>query len=439
MELPIFFCDPANMRAEEVARALSPLGDIHRTNDLSALADACQRHMPLAVVLAIPEGRMEGCPDTRLLTFLRRLQGRTAVVLYGSTRQQSSETLCAALTAGAHHVLDADAPSFVAELQGRLRNLIRAARLRFEEQRSQVLLFAERGLVGDSPAMHDVFRCALKASRFSNLPVLIAGEPGTPRRLLAAAIHHLDSRRASAPLFALDCETLGPPLCVGPGTNLPAALRHWRALLRAAHGGTLFLDHIDALPPSVQHILVVALRDHRLPAEGETPASSLDVRLMAGCDYLPEVVPGGYLDPALRAQLELFRVSLPGLRGRPEDIAAQARHILRLSQRGRERAITDIAPDALDALQRLRWEKNTSELERTLRLALATKSRGGILTLEDFPEWVRAARTAELPDPVPHPADALGDELFNTSDLEIDAMEYEARLRAEVLQQRRRT
>jgi two-component system nitrogen regulation response regulator GlnG len=425
------------MRAEEVALALSQFGDIHRTNDFSALADACQRHMPLAVVLAIPEGRMEGCPDSRLLTFLGRLQGRTAVVLYSPTRQQSSESLCAVLTAGAHHVLDADAPSFVAKLQGLLSNLIRAARLRFDQQRSQALLFAERGLVGDSPAMRDVFRRALKASRFSNLPVLIVGEPGTPRRLLAAAIHRLDARRASVPLRVLDCEDLGPPLTVSSGTNLPAALRQWRALLRAAHGGTVFLDHIDALAPSVQHILVAALRDRRLPADGATPAGSLDVRLMAGSEFPPEVVPGGYLDPALRAQLELFRVRLPGLRGRPQDIAAQARHFLRLSQRGRERAITDIAPDALEALQRLRWEQNTSELERTLRLVLATKSRGGILTLEDFPEWVRAARTADLPEPVPHPADAVGDELFNTSDLDIDAMEYEARLRAEVLQQRR--
>ncbi len=334
-------------------------------------------------------------------------------------------------------MLDADSPSFLADLQGLLRNLIRVAQLRFDEQLSRESLFAERGLVGGSPAMHDVFRRALKASRFSNLPVLILGEPGTPRRLLASAIHHFDARRASAPLFALDCEVLTPPLCVGSGTNQAEALRHWRALLRAAHGGTVFLDHIDALAPSVQHILVAALRDRRLPADGETPASSLDVRLMAGAEFPPEVVPGGYLDPELRAQLELFRLSLPGLRGRPQDIAAQARHILRLSQRGREQAITDIAPDALEALQRLRWEKNTSELERTLRLVVATKSRGGILTLDDFPEWVRAARTADLPEPVPHPADVLGNELFTNCDLEIATMEYEARLRAEVLQQRR--
>jgi DNA-binding NtrC family response regulator len=335
-------------------------------------------------------------------------------------------------------VLNADAPTFVADLQGLLRNLIRAAGLRLEEQISQALLFAERGLVGTSPAMHDVFRAALKASRFSNLPVLIVGERGTPRRLLAAAIHHFDSRRSSAPLFALDCETLGPPLAITCGTQTVAALRQWRALLRAAHGGTLFLDHIDALTPSVQRILVAALRDRRLPAEEEVPASSLDVRLMAGCDFFPEIVPGGYLDPALRAQLELFRVSLPGLRGRPQDIAAQTRHFLRLSQRGRERAIIDIAPDALEALQRLPWEENTSELERTLRLAVTTKSRGATLRLEDFPEWVRSARNAEIPQAAPHPADAAGEELFNTSDLELDAMEYEAHLRAEALQQRQR-
>jgi DNA-binding NtrC family response regulator len=348
--------------------------------------------LPLAVVLPLsPPAEGERAEAGSVWAFLRAFGRRTSVFLYGS--RQPAEACREALQAGAQWVLNADAPGFVAELRERLVQLGRDVLLRLEEQRARAALFAERGLVGASAAWQEVFRRAILASQFRELPVLIVGGRGTPRFRLAAAIHDFDPRRSGRPFFALDCAGLGEVLAGDGGRREGPVdvVERWQALLAAADGGTVFLDRVPELDAPLQGPLLSAVQAGLArPDGGEEPRTP--VRFIAAAPrLLDEAAGAGRLDAELGHWLGLFRIEVPALCGRHNDIAAQARHALRMLQAGRERAVTDFDPAALEALQGLPWEGNTRQLERTIREALAAKERGTLLRLEDLPGWVREA------------------------------------------------
>jgi DNA-binding NtrC family response regulator len=203
------------------------------------------------------------------------------------------------------------------------------------------------------------------------------------------------------PFFALSCADIhgllvqrrGP---VGGETGSPAA--KWRDLLRAARGGAVFLDEVACLDAELQHILLAVGRQR-----------SSDVRVIAATTRpARELIESGALDAELGAWLGLFRIPLPSLRGRPEDVAAQAWHTLDSLPAAYPPPVSDFGPGVLEALQRLPWEGNTHQLEALLR-ALATKAGGTALLLDDLPAEAREVRPdAPPPEPVPHPGDWVG-------------------------------
>jgi DNA-binding NtrC family response regulator len=283
-------------------------------------------------------------------------------------------------------------------------------------------LFARYDLAGASPAMEDVFRRALKACQFNNLSVLIEGEKGTPKRRVALAILYLDPSRLRMPFFALSCAELRRLLANlrhGGRTEAPSVAEQWQHLLRSAQGGTLFLDDIGALDQALQHILLTVVS--RQPAP---------VRVIAATERpAAELIEEGQFDEELATWLGLIRIPVPPLRGRPEDVEAQARHFLKTTQADPAGAVTEFGPGALEALQRQPWEGNTAQLEATLREALATRQRGPNLRLADLPAWVRAARPDGPPEPEPHPGDWVecATEGAEQSD-DLTAAEFERRL-----------
>jgi DNA-binding NtrC family response regulator len=282
------------------------------------------------------------------------------------------------------------------------------------EDHSLAMLFARHDLAGSSPAMRDVFRRALKATQFTHLPVLIEGERGTPKRRLVSAILHLDPTRVRTPFFALDGRDIGRILGAPGGGKPPALPEPWQRLLRAGRGGTVFLDNVAALGRDWQRALAEAIclrpSDLRLIAATERPVEDL--------------IDEGILDEKLASWLTLFRIQLPPLRGRPEDVEAQARHALRAAAADGASAVTHFAPGVLDLLRRLPWEGNTAELEAVLRAAGAN-ARGPALGLDDLPVWVRQwPADASLPEPLPHTGDFADDDL----EMNATAVEFERRV-----------
>jgi DNA-binding NtrC family response regulator len=248
--------------------------------------------------------------------------------------------------------------------------------------------------------------------------VVIEGAKGTPKRRLAAAILYLDPDRIRMPFFALNCSGLGSVLGNGPGLaggKLRADAEQWQQLLQGARGGTLFLDDIGMLDRELQPFL---LNVARRPAE---------LRIIVATEQpMEELVRQGSLDSQLANWLGLFRIPLPSLCGRPEDISAQARHALLTL-----RPDAEFGPGVLEVLQRLPWEGNTMQLEAVVRQAAEARKEDTTLRLEDFPPWVGAARPdAPVPQPMPHP----GDWTDGTDLMDVAAEEYERRLLRDLLQ-----
>ena len=214
-------------------------------------------------------------------------------------------------------------------------------------------------------------------------PVLVVGETGTGKDLVARAIHYLGPRRDGA-FIPVNCGALPDTLIESElfgharGAFTDAA-RTRRGLVREAEGGTLFLDEIEALSPRGQVVLLRFLQDASFRAVGDDQTHKADVRIVAACnvDLFSLSQQGGFRSD-LFFRLDVLRVDLPLLRERPEDLDLLVPHLLRgvaQTTTGPPKAISD---EALALLRSLNWPGNVRELEHTLVRACLSTTAGCI-------------------------------------------------------------
>jgi DNA-binding NtrC family response regulator len=221
-------------------------------------------------------------------------------------------------------------------------------------------------LVGVSPPMR---RLAAAVRRIASLrlPVLLRGESGTGKDLVARAIHD-ESARARAPFVAINAATISRELAESElfGHQRGAftgALRDRRGAFREAHLGTLFLDEIGALPLEVQAKLLRVVEENRCRPLGAEATFPVDVRLIAAtCEPLEAMVTERRFRADLYERLAVCVIHVPPLRERASDVPLLARHLLATSEIG-DRTLT---PGALALLQRQRWPGNVRELRNVV-------------------------------------------------------------------------
>lgn len=235
-------------------------------------------------------------------------------------------------------------------------------------------------IIGDSPTMRRLFE-SIKRIGPTHSPVLIRGESGTGKALIARALHAA-SRRAHGPMVALNCASLpghiietelfGYGGARGRGHDSLGAAKPARVgLFEAAHQGTLFLEEIDKLEPEIQARLLHVLQDGTLRRFGEAASFPIDVRLIASTQRdLPRLVAGGMFREDLFYRLSVVDIEVPPLRERGEDILFVADFILeRVAARlGRQPKPFD--SDARQAMLRYHWPGNVRELENSIERAL---------------------------------------------------------------------
>lgn len=310
-------------------------------------------------------------------------QAGAAPVVMVLTRPSLRATLDA-LEAGAR---DVHAPPLRAD---RLRDLAARGEVVTEERRAEPEP-ASSLIVGESPAMLDVYRSLARAAA-SEQPVLFVGEAGTGKELLARVVHERSSR-SGGPFVAVNCAAI-------PGHLLEAELfgdvegtvsgkLGWFA--RAA-GGTLYLEEIGSLPGALQvRLHQVVQRGH--PGAGGTP----DVRVIAASDAdLQDAVLRQRFRGDLYYLLAAIRIDVPPLRDRGGDVALIARQMLNELAGGRLGAIRDIEPAALEALQRYTWPGNLRQLRAVLSRALAIAD-GPMLRVSHLPAEIVEPASARRP------------------------------------------
>lgn len=248
------------------------------------------------------------------------------------------------------------------------------------------------GIIGEAPAMQEVFRAIGRLSR-SSISVLINGESGTGKELVAHALH-MHSPRSNAPFIPLnmaaipkdliESELFGHEKGAFTGAN---TVRHGR--FEQAHQGTLFLDEIGDMPLDVQTRLLRVLADGQFYRVGGHSPISVDVRIIAATHQnLEERVALGEFREDLYHRLNVIKIQLPSLRERQEDIPQLTEHFLKLAANELGVETKTVSKKALTFLQKCQWPGNVRQLENTCRY-LTVMASGKEILLEDLPDELK--------------------------------------------------
>jgi len=257
-------------------------------------------------------------------------------------------------------------------------------------------------LVGNSEAMVEVYKTIEKIKN-SRATILILGETGTGKELVARAIH-FNSVRSEKPFLPVNCAALAETLLESELFGyvkgaFTGAVRDKQGVFEVAHGGTVFLDEIGDISPRLQQILLRVLENGEIQPVGSTVRRKVDVRVVAATNRdLGNMVKQGTFRADLYYRLNVISLELPPLRMRTEDIAMLAGHFLRKYAAENEKAINDMSRDALQLLERYTWPGNVRELENVVeRATLLETSRE--ITPESLPENIRNAPQAPPVNP----------------------------------------
>jgi two-component system response regulator AtoC len=261
-------------------------------------------------------------------------------------------------------------------------------------QREVQRAVGERPIVAASPAMIHVLEIVERAAEFK-ATVLLQGESGSGKEVLARAIHAQSPRRDEA-FVAINCAAIPEALLeselFGHAKGaFTGADRSRRGLFAEADGGTLFLDEIGELPLPLQAKLLRVLQEEEVRPVGEAKPRRVDVRVLAATARDLEVeVAGGRFREDLFYRLDVVRVKVPPLRERREDIPLLVDHFLGRTRESLGKAVRSIDDDALERLVDYAWPGNVRELENVLERAVIL-CRGERLAVADLPPNLTAA------------------------------------------------
>ena len=309
------------------------------------------------------------------------------VVITGSN---SKSAALEAVSCGAYGFFEK--PLDAAEVLHIVSQAARMRRLELENSRLRDELPTMRGfgeLIGSSQSLEKILKHA-RAVAVTNATVLLTGENGTGKEMLARAIHD-ESLRASGPFVAVSCAALPETLIDSElfgheKGSFTSATYSRKGRFELADGGTLFLDEIGELSQSVQVKLLRVLQERSFERVGGTKTLNVDIRLIAASNReLEKEVDAGRFRRDLFYRLNVVPLTIPPLRNRPEDIPVLAAHFAAKTAEKYDRAKPELEPALLEALQEYDWPGNVRELENLLE-RIVVLTNGARLGVEFLPE-----------------------------------------------------
>ncbi len=292
----------------------------------------------------------------------------------------------------------------------RYRELAKVKELLADDNRflhSRLRSMAGEEIIGADFGLREVMELVREVAPLPS-PVLLLGETGTGKEIIAGAIHNLSPRRKE-PFIKVNCGSLPPSLLDSElfgheKGSFTGALRQKRGLFERADKGTVFLDEVGELPAEAQVRLLRVLQEKEIQRVGGSGPIRLDLRIIAATHRdLGEMVARGEFRSDLYFRLRVFPVAIPPLRERRADIPVLVQHFIKKKMRELGRAgIPALAPGALDRLSEYQWPGNVRELENAVERALIISRIEAL----DFPDLsdIPPGRAVSLPLP-DHEAD----------------------------------
>ncbi len=395
----VFIVDDDPVMAEAVAAALAREGHELRTFARPAEAlEASTAEPPAAVVTDFAMPGMNGLEF--VLALRERAPDTTFLVVSGQATVEDAVNLMK------HGVVDVLVkPPRAAALRKAVALALTQHQLAAENRRLRHALRGRRQLtrvIGASPAFEQVLRMVEKVAPTGST-VLLTGETGTGKEVIADAIHELSPRAerrlvkvhcAAIPATLLESELFGHARGAFTG-----AIREKPGLFEAADGGTIFLDELGEIPQEMQVKLLRVLQTGEVQRIGETKTRRVDVRVIAAThrDLEVEVAEGRFRED-LFYRLNVIPLPIPPLRLRGDDVLLMAQRFLERerTERGRTQ-VEGFSPEALAALRAHAWPGNVRELENAVERAAAL-AEGPLIGRDDLPEAVRGGGAAAGPE-----------------------------------------
>jgi len=410
-----------------VATALDGSEALHALAQAEAVPEAADR-VPRPFDLAICDVSMPGMHGMDLLARIREAHDAAVIMLTG---YGTIESAVEALRLGACDYLTK--PVVDAELRVALERALRQHELLSENRKLKQQLagrYALEGIVGRDHRVQRIYEL-IEAVAPSRTTVLMTGESGVGKSLVARAIHQSSPRRdmpfveiscGSIPETLLESELFGHVKGAFTGAHADKAGR-----FLAADGGTLFLDEINSASPAMQLKLLRVLQERRFEPVGSNDTVEVDTRVvLASNQPLEQLVADGAFRQDLYYRINVVKIEIPPLRDRVQDVPLLAEHFLRQHADELGRQLSGFTEEAMDAMRRYSYPGNVRELANIVERA-AVLTRSPTIGLEDLPPHVVANAAGPLAPRAPTAPEA-GDEPWTPTPLAEALREPERRI-----------
>ena len=335
--------------------------------------------------------KMPGLNGLELLKAVRTVAPEVEVILM--TAFGTVETAVDAMKEGAYDYVTK--PLKRSEIVSSVRKALEKHRLVQENRVLRAKLAGQRSIIGTSAPIRQLLEEATQVAP-SDASVLLVGDSGSGKGLIARRIHQL-SNRSSMPLITINCGAIPEGLIESElfghekGAFTGASSRK-AGRFELSNGGTLFLDEVTALTPAVQVKLLRVLQDGEYERVGGTETRSSNVRILSATNLnIEQEVKEGRFREDLYYRLNVIQLALPALLERSEDIPLLATHFLGVFAEKNQRDLHAFSSDAIDAMCNHSWPGNVRELQNAVERAVVL-ARGERIELEDLPPAVRQSQ-----------------------------------------------
>lgn len=389
-EPTVVLWEPNKVRKQLVHEIIESCGARTRTINHSAEVNLLTgSFLQNLALVALVDGRS---PEAESLGVVRELKAKGFKVITYEDEIFSwpISARCRALLNGSSLLLDSSTANFSSELECALKKALESEAAGQLEERIIEEQMQRLGIVGNSTEMKSVFRWVIRISALSDFSVLIKGETGTGKELVARALHSLDKNRCEGPFVAANCSAISAGLAE---TELfghrrgafTGADSERKGLFRSADGGVLFLDEIGELSEPLQAKLLRVLQEDRVLGVGFDREVSINVRVISATNKnLHEMVRQGTFREDLYHRLDVLSVEIPPLRERQEDLRPLVEHFLTKYSSLNQSGVTSVNSDFVEALGKVELSGNARQVENIVRRALLSKADGTPLCLSDL-------------------------------------------------------